>query len=60
MEKYIQIIKDTLEPNIKLSKLAKGNFSWVISMSGKDTKKLIEDIKKVNNQMKKEFVKGRV
>lgn len=57
MEKDTQIIKNTSEPSIRLSKLSKGDYSWEIRISGEDTKKLIEDIKEINDQMKKEFIK---
>lgn len=46
-------------PSIKLIKGQKDSYGWEIKVFGKDTNKVLEELKSVNEHLKKDFSEGK-
>lgn len=46
-------------PSVKLIKGQKDSYGWEIKLFGKDMDKLLEELKQVNDQLKKDFSEGK-
>ena len=54
-----EIIKQTFQPSIKLSKLSTKKYSWEIRVSGDDTNKIIEEIEDINEKLLEKFLNSK-
>lgn len=45
-------------PSIKLIKGQKDNYGWEIKVFGKDTEKVLEELKQVNDKLLQEYSEG--
>jgi len=45
-------------PSVKLIKGQKDSYGWEIKLFGKDTNKVLEELKKVNNNLLEEYAGG--